>query len=220
MKFTFAFSTPLLVVLALGTAFNASAAPKKGSAKAVAAGSALQAYQLDTERSVLNWTGTKVTGKHVGTVKLKSGNLQIKQGKIQEGAFEIDMTSLQDTDLQDPEYKKKLETHLRSDDFFGIEKHPVATFKVTSVKLISAAAAGQANQEVTGDLTIKGITHPVTFPALVTLGKDKAEATGTVKIDRTKYEIRYGSGKFFEGLGDKMIHDEFMVDLKLVGAST
>ncbi len=222
MKFTFASSAPLYVLLSLGTAFSASAAPNKASAKAVASASALQTYRLDSGQSVLNWTGTKVTGKHVGTVKLKSGSLQMKQGKIQEGTFEIDMTSLQDTDLQDPEYKKKLETHLRSDDFFGIEKHPVATFKVTSVKPITAAAAaaGQANQEVTGDLTIKGISHPVTFPARVTLDKDKAEATGTVKIDRTKYEIRYGSGKFFEGLGDKMIHDEFTVDLKLVGTST
>ena len=178
--------------------------------------SAVQTLKLDADQSVLNWTGTKVTGKHQGTLKLKSGSLQLDHGQIKGGAFDIDMTSLVDTDLKDPDYKTKLETHLRSEDFFSVAKNPLAIFKITSVKPIANAAAGQPNQEITGDLTIKGITHPVTFPAIVTLGKVKAEATGTVKIDRTKYDIRYGSGKFFQGLGDKLINDDFTIDLKLV----
>ena len=178
--------------------------------------SAVQTLKLDADQSVLNWTGTKVTGKHQGTLKLKSGSLQLDHGQIKGGAFDIDMTSLVDTDLKDPDYKTKLETHLRSEDFFSVAKNPLAIFKITSVKPIANAAAGQPNQEITGDLTIKGITHPVTFPAVVTLGKVKAEATGTVKIDRTKYDIRYGSGKFFQGLGDKLINDDFTIDLKLV----
>ena len=128
------------------------------------------------------------------------------EGKLTGGEFEVDMTSLISTDLEG-EYKGKLEGHLKSDDFFGVENHPNSTLVFTKVK-----ASGKNSYEVQGDLTIKGITKPVTFDVSVYGSK----ATATMKVDRTDFDIKYGSGSFFDDLGDKTIYDEFdlVVDLE------
>lgn len=194
----------LALSLVSSVAMAASATPK--SAKTL---------KLDSEKSKLSWVGKKVTGQHNGHIKLKGGEITLNGEQVAGGNFEIDMTSLVVDDLKDPGYNAKLTGHLKSDDFFAVEKHPVSTFKITQVK---PAAKGdkKATHQITGDLTIKGITHPVTFPAVIKLKDGKGEATAQFKIDRTKYDIRYGSGKFFQGLGDKMIYDDFEIDLKAV----
>ncbi|HUP57575.1 MAG TPA: YceI family protein, partial [Bdellovibrionota bacterium] len=97
--------------------------------------------------------------------------------------------------------------------FFGVDKHPVSTFEITSVKPL--AGSPEATHEIAGKLTIKGHTEEVTFPAKVSVEDKKATAHGKVKVDRTKYNIRYGSGKFFDNLGDKMINDDFEIELDL-----
>ena len=162
--------------------------------------------EVKANESKVTWKAYKVTGSHTGTVNLKSGALMFDEGKLTGGEFEVDMTSLISTDLEG-EYKGKLEGHLKSDDFFGVENHPNSTLVFTNVK-----ASGKNSYKVQGDLTIKGITKPVTFDVSIYGSK----ATATLKVDRAQYDVKYGSGSFFDDLGDKTIYDEFdlVVDLE------
>ncbi len=162
--------------------------------------------EVKVEASKVTWKAYKVTGSHTGTVNLKSGALLFEEDKLAGGEFTVDMTSLVDNDLEG-EYKGKLENHLKSDDFFGVATHPTSTLVFTKVK-----ASGKNSYKVTGDLTIKGITKPVSLDVSVYGSK----ATATLKVDRAQYDVRYGSGSFFENLGDKTIYDEFdlVVDLE------
>ena len=133
--------------------------------------------------------------------------------ELKGGEFAIDMTSLTDTDLKDAAYNKKLVTHLKSEDFFNAEKFPTAVLKIKSVKSVEGFTG--PTFEVTGDLTIKGKTNEVKFPAMVQTKDGKTTATANITIDRTKWDIKYGSGKFFTGLGDKLIYDDFKLDIAL-----
>lgn len=162
--------------------------------------------EVNTEDSNVTWKAYKVTGSHTGTVNLISGALHFEEGKLSGGDFTVDMTSLISTDLEG-EYKGKLEGHLKSDDFFGVANHPTSTLVFTNVE-----ASGKNSYKVTGDLTIKNITKPVTFDVSVYGSK----ATATMKIDRAAYDVRYGSGSFFDNLGDKTIYDEFDLVVDLV----
>ncbi|MFY0606153.1 MAG: YceI family protein [Cyclobacteriaceae bacterium] len=166
-------------------------------------------YTVDTDKSQVEWVGKKVTGQHNGTVNLKSGSLDFSAGKLEGGTFTIDMTSLVSTDLSG-EYKGKLEGHLKSDDFFGVENFPTATFVVTK-----AVPQGPGKYKVVGDITIKGKTEEIQFP--VTLEEKDGMITGTadMTIDRSKFDIRYGSGSFFDDLGDKTIYDDFELSVKI-----
>ena len=162
--------------------------------------------EVNTEKSKVTWKAYKVTGSHTGTVDLESGALVFDGDQLTGGEFVVDMTSLISTDLEG-EYKGKLEGHLKSDDFFGVESHPTSSLVFTNVK-----ASGKNSYEVTGDLTIKGITKSINLDVSIYGSK----ATATLKVDRAQYNVRYGSGSFFENLGDKTIYDEFdlVVDLE------
>jgi polyisoprenoid-binding protein YceI len=155
--------------------------------------------EVKVEKSSVAWKGYKVTGSHQGNIALKNGTLTFKEGKLVGGEFTIDMNSIENTDLEG-EYKAKLEGHLKSDDFFGVAKYPDAKLVFKTVK-----STGKNSYEVTGDLTIKEITNPITFDLSVYGNK----ATANVKIDRTKFDVRYGSTSFFDDLKDKAIYDEF-----------
>lgn len=168
-------------------------------------------YKVDNAKSAIAWKGYKVTGSHTGTITLKNGELNFKKGVLKSGKFEIDMTSIAVTDLEG-EYKGKLEGHLKSADFFGVADNPVATFVTTSVK-----AGDKANSyNVTGNLTIKGITNEISFVANVDDSKTPIVTTASIKVDRSKFDVRYGSNSFFDNLGDKAIYDEFDLEVKLV----
>ncbi len=165
--------------------------------------------KVDTKKSKVYWTGKKVTGEHTGYLKINDGTVVVKDGTPQSAQIKMDMNSVECTDLEG-EWKDKLIGHLKSDDFFSVEKHPVATFEAKAFK------KSGAKHTVVGDLTIKGITHEISFPVDVTVEEGSLTANGTAKIDRTKWNIRYGSGKFFDGLGDKMIYDDFEIKFELV----
>lgn len=173
---------------------------------------------IDTAKSTLKWTGEKVTGSHNGVVAIKSGTAKLDGSNLVGGEFEMGMKSIAVKDLEDPSYNKKLTDHLNSDDFFSTDKFPESKFVITNTEKIEAATDADSNYKITGDLTIKGVTFPLTFPARVDVKDGVATATAHAAVDRTKYNIRYGSGKFFEGLGDKLIYDEFKIDLELTGA--
>lgn len=170
-------------------------------------------YKVKADQSNIAWTGHKVTGQHNGTIAIKDGSLNINDGILSGGSFTIDMTTISDLDQQG-EGKTKLEGHLKSDDFFGVATYPTATLKITK-----ATAKGNGQYNITADLTIKGITNPVTFDASLKTESNQLTATADIKVDRTLYNIRYGSGKFFDNLGDKAIYDEFDLNVKLVAAS-
>lgn len=164
-----------------------------------------QTKKVDASKSTINWLGKKVTGQHSGTVNFKDGALVFKGKKLAGGTFTVDMPSLTATDLTG-EYQGKLNGHLKSDDFFGTEKYPTSTLVFKKI-----AAKGKDVYTVTADLTIKGKTNPVTFDITVAGNT----ATTALKVDRTKYDIKYGSGSFFDNLGDKAISDEFELTVAL-----
>jgi polyisoprenoid-binding protein YceI len=171
---------------------------------------------VDAKASYIKWTGYKVTGKHWGTVKLKSGALEYKDGLLAGGNFVIDMASIGVDDLQG-NGKERLEGHLKSDDFFGVEKFPTAKFVITQV--ISRGTPG--SYRITGDLTIKESTKSIRFNADIAEEGGKHKGTAKMTIDRSDYNVRFGSGSFFSNLGDKTIYDEFDLEVNLVaGKST
>ena len=162
--------------------------------------------QVDVVNSKITWKGKKVTGQHEGTIKLQEGTLKFNDKKqLTGGSFVMDMSTLTVTDLEG-EYKGKLEGHLKSDDFFGVDKHEKAKFVITKVE------GKDGNYNVTGDMTIKGISFPNTFKMVV---KDNNTATADLKIDRTKYDIKFKSASFFDGLKDAAIYDEFELFVNL-----
>ncbi|MCB9360473.1 MAG: YceI family protein [Flavobacteriales bacterium] len=165
--------------------------------------------KIDTKVSSVEWIGKKVTGQHEGTIAIKEGNLSFHDGNLEKGTIVIDMTSIIVTDLEG-EWAEKLKKHLESPDFFNVEANNTATFVITKV-----VPGKEGKSTITGDLTIKGITHPITFESTNEMKDGKFAAFAELKVDRTLYDIKYGSGKFFEGLGDKMINDEFIIKFKI-----
>lgn len=160
---------------------------------------------VDVTNSKITWKGHKVTGTHDGHITLENGALKFDgNNALTGGTFTMDMTTLTVTDLEG-EMKGNLESHLKSDDFFGVEKHAKSTFVITK------ATGKDGKYKVTGNLTIKGITHPNTFDMVVS----ENTATADIKIDRTKYDIKYGSANFFDNLKDKAIYDEFDLNVNL-----
>jgi polyisoprenoid-binding protein YceI len=156
---------------------------------------------IELKSSSLKWHGTKVTGKHFGKIYFKKGSVDLKEGKISGGSFVVDMKTFTVDDLSG-EWATKFSTHMKSKDFFTVEKYPTSKLKFKSVK----------GNTVTADLTIKDKTNEVKFD----LKKEGKSYSGVLKFDRTKFGMVYGSGDFFKGLGDKMIHNEVKVDFKFV----
>jgi polyisoprenoid-binding protein YceI len=168
--------------------------------------------KVDTSKSSVKWLGKKVTGEHTGAIAVKEANLVVNGGKITSGKVVMDMQSITNTDLTDAGYNAKLVGHLKSDDFFGVATYPTSELVITKDE-------NSGNTHVlSGNLTIKGITNPVTFTA--TSAKDGSNTVykGTLTVDRSKFNVRYGSKSFFDNLGDKVIYDEFTLDFNLVAA--
>lgn len=172
-----------------------------------------ETVQVDTDASHLQWTGSKVIGdSHTGKLKVKSGNVTFNDGAPSQGNLVIDMASLTNEDLTDAQWNAKLVGHLKSDDFFSVEKHPEAKLAITKITTKS-----NGEFELTGKLTVKGKTETLTTTAKRSKNKaGKDVITAKLKFDRTKFDVRYGSGKFFQNLGDKMIADDVEVEATIV----
>jgi len=160
----------------------------------------------DADKTKLLWLGEKVTGQHTGTINLLSGWLDWTDNKILSGEFNIDMASLKDSESND-----RLEGHLKSDDFFGVEKFPVAKLTITG-----GTPFDKGTGVVRGTLTIKDVTNPIEFKAAMQKKDDGVWFFANIVIDRSKYNIRYGSGTFFDNLGDKTVYDEFKLKVSLL----
>ncbi len=177
---------------------------------------AKEVYTVDLGESELHWYAKKVTGAHDGTVNIKSGTLEMESGKLTGGSFVIDMTTIAVTDLSGGG-KAKLEGHLNSPDFFDVANHGTAQLSLKKVKKTGQQAVSDKAQEydVKADLTIKGKTNEVEFKAYVKNAGSGLDARASLVFDRTKYDVRYGSSSFFDGLGDKAIYDDVKLEISL-----
>jgi polyisoprenoid-binding protein YceI len=174
-------------------------------------------FKVQTDQSKVVWTGKKVTGQHAGTVAIDGGEVKLSSNELVGAEIIMDMNSISNTDLKDPNWNEKLVGHLKSEDFFSVEKYPQASFVTT--KINKNENAGKKGYTVTGNLTIKGITNEVEFPVNVSIEGNTLKANGKATIDRTKWDIKYGSGSFFSDLGDKAIYDDFEIEFDLVANS-
>ena len=168
-------------------------------------------YKVDISASTVKWTAAKVTGKHFGKVPIKVGTLELNKNKLVGASFEVNMAALT---VEDGGGNERLRGHLTNDDFFAVDKHPSASFKATKV----TAKDKVGNYTVVGDMTIKNITKSITFDANVVVVGGKATGKAAIKLDRTDYDIKFRSGKFFPDLGDRLIYDEFELEVNLVAS--
>ena len=165
---------------------------------------------VNVETSTVKWKGSKITKSHDGIVSIAKGVLLINHGTLVGGEMAIDMNSITCTDIESEKKRGYFEQHLKNEDFFDVEKFPYANIKITS-----ATKKEEGQYSITADLTIKGITHPITFTSEVKINGEEFLGTASFKIDRTKWGVKYGSGSFFKDLGDKMILDDIDFDIIL-----
>ncbi len=165
-------------------------------------------YNINTEKSTVGWKAAKVSGEHFGSVSIQKGSLEVKSDVLADAQIYMDMKSITVEDMEG-EYADKLRGHLHSEDFFATEQFPTAMFNLAGIKYVDGQYIAS------GTMQIKETTGPVSFPVNLTNNNGAVEITGTAVIDRTKYGIKYGSGQFFEDLGDKMIYDEFELKFNL-----
>ena len=167
--------------------------------------------KVNLESSTIKWIGSKISESHEGNIDLSSGKLVFDHGRLVGGEFVIDMNTIKTTDIESEKYRKKLDDHLKDEDFFNVSEYPKSFLKFTKVKKIE-----DSYYEIVADLTIKGITHAISFGAEVKIKGTHFLGTANIKIDRTKWGIEYKSASFFEYLGDKAILDEIILDVFLL----
>jgi polyisoprenoid-binding protein YceI len=170
---------------------------------------------VDAKKSILEWEAKKIGGGHNGTVGIQSGTLKLNKNEISGGSFVIDMTSITCLDIENADYNAKLIGHLNSDDFFSTEKFPTATLTIKKVVRLKANSKGSTHN-IYADLTIKGITNEVVFPASVVGENGMITADAAFTVDRAKYDVRYGSTSFFPNIGDKAIGNDMNFKVKIV----
>lgn len=203
----------MMLALVAGCKNDKTKTAKTGDAVDTKAAPTATAKNYSISSGTINWTGAKLAYDHKGTLDVASGVFSAEGNKIKSGDFVIDMTSLTNTDITDAAKKGDLETHLKNADFFDVEKFPKATFSITSV---ADADTDEANCMITGNLTMKGVSKSVTFPALVVAKEDGSltAVSDKFKINRTDWGIKYGSG-LAGVVGDKIISDDFTLQISL-----
>ena len=205
----------VLTTLSLTSCKNDKAEAIEPLENAAIAAETATTYKVDTTKSTIEWVGSKPAGKHNGTIALSNGELSLNNGKVESGKFTIDMNSITVLDLKAGDGKEDLEGHLKglgkeedADHFFNTKKFPEGTFEITSVATVDAVTT------VSGNLTLKGITKPVSFPAMILVdGNTVTLNSETFKIDRTHWNVNYASKSVFDNLKDKFVNDE--IELKV-----
>jgi len=174
-------------------------------------------FLVDRDQSVIRWTGRNLFNHHSGTVKLGSGRLVLHDGRLIEAAFEVDLESIVCEDLSDPDLHAALIGHLRTGDFFLIDEYPTARFVTGKVEPIAEATPGEPNYQVHGEFTLRGVTRPLQFEAVIEPAPDGKRITGQAQfeLDRTEFGSIYGSGRFFRFLGQHVVNDRVHLHLKI-----
>ena len=169
-----------------------------------------EAIPVNTQKSTIAWEGGSATTTHNGLIGLKSGSLEISDGKLTGGTFEVDMTTITNLDVSEA-YRGKLENHLKSEDFFDAKEFPSA-----HLVIIKTTAENENRYRIVAELTIRNITKAIEFNATLSPIGNDYEATATFNFDRSEFEVKHRSGSFFMNLGDKLIYDDIKVEISLV----
>lgn len=172
-----------------------------------------ETYSINKSISKIEWIGKKVTGSHEGTIQLKEGSVVFEGGIVSSGEIIIDMNTIEVTDIKDEGMNTKLKGHLTSADFFGVKAHPIG-----KLKILHSEKLEDSKLMLMCELTLKGITKRIEIPTTLIQEEGKLVAIGEIAIDRTLFDIKYGSGSFFDNLGDKAIMDDFLVKFKVAAA--
>ncbi len=175
-------------------------------------------YTVDAAQSSLEWFAESATGKHNGVLKFDGGDIKNNHGHIN-GSFEFDMNSIENKDMKPGKKKTKFETLLKSEDFFSAEIFPKSKFVIVELTPIKDAVKGGNTHNVRGLLTIKDKTNEISFDAIFNMKGKEATCSGSVVVDRTKFDIKYGSKTFFPNIGDKMISDDFTLKFNVVAVN-
>lgn len=187
---------------------------KTGEAENVTVTEGDHTFKVDSTNSNIYWVGTKPTGKHNGTIQISEGEILIADNSVVGGNFTIDMSTIENHDLTDPEKNANLVGHLKSADFFEVESYPISRFVITSTQSIDNNV--DFNYNITGNLTMKDSTASITFPAKVTLNDNKISVVSAeFAIDRSIWNVRYGSRKFFDNLRDDYIGDDITLQVNI-----
>jgi polyisoprenoid-binding protein YceI len=173
-------------------------------------------FDVDTETSMVRWTGRNLFNHHHGTVKLAGGRIEVESGVLKAARFTLDMNQIACEDLVDPDYNALLIRHLRDDDFFAVDRFPIAEFVCEKAEPLPGCTDGTPNHHLHGTLTLRGITRPLSFPAVIA-SADADHLTGQAQfeIDRTQFGSHYGSGRLFAFLGKHVVNDHIHLHLKV-----
>ena len=199
-----------LILVIVSLVFGCRGPVKENNNASASTVSLGQKYMIDTKQSVVTWKGSMaldIEEEHIGYVYVSKGELMIEKGKLVGGTVVIDMNTIE---YKDKTNKNTPVKHLKSPDYFDVEKFPISTIAITKVESVGSQTI------VTGDLTIKGITHPVTFPAKMEVKDGIVKANGKLVIDRTDWGIRYKSGKFYDILADEIVSDDIEFHMMIV----
>lgn len=173
-----------------------------------------ESIAVNTANSIVNWVGTAVGKNHTGTLSISDGNVQVENGKVSGGSFTLDMGTIKCTDLAADNGGAKLEGHLKSPDFFDVVAYPDASFEITKVTALNSSDG--SNAMVYGNLTLKDVTKQIGFKANINVAGEKVSVdVPNFSIDRTDFNVKYGSNKFFDDLKDKAINDKIELSIKL-----
>jgi polyisoprenoid-binding protein YceI len=174
-------------------------------------------YRVDAEKSVVEWTGRNINNRHHGRIAISGGEVILANGRPMSGRFVLDMNTITNLDLQDESWRDMLLRHLKSDDFFDVERYPAATFELHGAAEIADATPGTPNMEITGAITIKEMSRSICFPAIIEAQEDGSlKAQAVLSLDRTLWNVHYGSGKLYERLGMHLVNDLISIELFIV----
>ena len=174
-------------------------------------------YSVDAEKSVVEWTGRNINSRHHGRIAISGGEVILANGRPMSGRFVLDMNTITNLDLQDESWRDMLLRHLKSDDFFDVERYPAATFELHGAAEIADATPGTPNMEITGAITIKEMSRSICFPAIIEAQEDGSlKAQAVFSLDRTLWNVHYGSGKLYERLGMHLVNDLISIELFIV----
>ncbi|SES05009.1 YceI family protein [Pedobacter rhizosphaerae] len=164
-----------------------------------------QKFEIVNTQSHIDWIGKKVTGAHNGTIGIKGGEVTLTNGQVTDGEIIVDTTSIKILDITDPDTNAQFLGHLVSDDFFSTQDYQEANLSIIAVN----------GDHIEANLTIKGISHPISFDVNVNVSGDTLTASGKLVVDRTKYGMKFRSGNFFQNLGDTLIYNEFELNVSI-----
>lgn len=210
-----AYLLALSIVLFAASCSNSPKNKIEGTdSKAIADGSGEQLV-VDTQASSIHWVGTKPGGSHHGTIAIKDGSVAINGTEVASGSFNIDMNAIVDEDLTDQKMNEMLVTHLKSADFFDVEKYPASSFAITKVEAVTGNDS--ITHRISGNLKMKDVEKNITFDAKITKeGEAYKAVTVPFTIDRTQWNVQYGSKSIFADLKDKFIDDNIELQITII----